>query len=169
MTTPNRGYPFPGVLYQPHGPNQIEALARAVDLDVVSFLAGLQARLTPVKAVIATSQTTATTTYTNLATIGPTVTVTTGATAIVILTARVRNDSVVARVCMTVDITGATTIPASDDTRALEHEGTGWQRSSLIYLQSGLTPGSNIFKAEYRTTAGTGRWEDRELTVIPLY
>jgi hypothetical protein len=119
----------------------------------------------PTQNQTSTSQGTASTTYTNLATTGPSVSIETGTAALVTVSARFRNTGN-NRTCMSYDVSGATAISASDP-RALEAESTGWTKASFSYLETGLNSGTNVFKAEYRVTAGTGTWEDRLITVEP--
>ena len=121
-------------------------------------------------ATVATSQTTTSTTYADLGTIGPVVTVTTGANALVICTSSMGNASS-SNNFMGFAISGATTLAAADAT-ALVIVCTGVagaaQQNSALYFQTGLTAGSNTFTAKYRTTAGTCSFGNRCLTVIPL-
>jgi FtsP/CotA-like multicopper oxidase with cupredoxin domain len=161
-TTPTYAWPYQTLADSPDGASLGEDLALGVEATVLAH----KTAATPSSATIATSQTTTSSTYTNLTTPGPSVTVTTGTTALVTITARMRN-SAVNLTRMSYDISGATAISA-DDTRSLEIESDGWMRASMTHRQTGLTAGSNTFKAEYRVAAGTGTFEDRQIIVIPL-
>lgn len=125
---------------------------------------------TPSSAEIVTSQSTSSTGYTNLATTGPSVTVTTGSRALIIMSASLQNNSDNSSF-VSVAITGATSDAAADD-RALRHrDGTGSsgeEQMSHAYLFTSLTPGSNTFTAKYRVIGGTGTFRYRHLIVIPF-
>lgn len=116
---------------------------------------------------VATSEATATTTYVNLVTVGPTVTCTTGTQALVILYCTLSSSSATGRSWMAYGITGATTIAASTD-RAIGLDGTGLQTIGAMFLQTGLTAGSNTFQAKYTATSATSTFATRRLSVIPL-
>jgi len=111
---------------------------------------------------IATSQTTASTAYVALATAGPTVVATTGTSALVALSAGTSNSGAGFSL-QGYNVSGASTIAASDD-RAI---GTG-AFGGAIFLQTGLTPGSNTFTSVYRVQSGTGTFSTRHILVIPL-
>lgn len=114
---------------------------------------------------IATSQTTASTAFTNLATVGPTVTVTTRTLALVIISATLSN-SAANDTRMGFTVSGATTAAAST-ANAIRWVGTNTNRCSFVKLIV-LTAGSNTFQAKYAVSAGTGTFLDRELSVVPL-
>jgi hypothetical protein len=111
----------------------------------------------------AASEATSSTSYTNLATTGPAVTVTTGTRALISLYANLSNTSAVGTF-MSYSVNGAT----PDDSTALLTQHVGGQRVSATILQTGLTAGSNTFIAKYKVTSGTGTYVDRRLSVIPL-
>lgn len=117
---------------------------------------------------IATSQTTTSTSYTDLATVGPTVTVTIGASgmALVLWSTR-RFNSGVNWTSMSFDVSGANTIAATDSDTLSSSTGIDIVDGTQVLL-TGLSPGSTTFKAKYRVTGGTGTWIDRRLSVIPL-
>lgn len=119
---------------------------------------------------VTTAETTTSTTYTDLATSGPAVTVTTGTKALIILTAQLFNNTVDAYALMGFAVSGASTI-AADDARAFGiRSATANQAllgSRVIYYAS-LAAGSNTFTAKYRASAGTADFRDRQIVVIPL-
>jgi hypothetical protein len=122
---------------------------------------------------VATSQGTASTTYTDLATAGPAVTVTIPASgkALVIVTSSETNGGSSGGAFMGFAVSGATTV-ASSDTQAFSFVNGGNQAqtvqgSGTFYL-SGLTAGSNTFTAKFRATVGTATFANRSITVIPL-
>ena len=119
-------------------------------------------------ATVATSQTTTSTSFTDLATPGPAVTVTTGTKALVTVSAYLVNSGT-QRTFMSVTVSGATTLSASD-TRSLMTYITGGQElcSSFTVLLTGLTAGSNTFTAKYRVGFSTGTFYNRDISVIDM-
>ena len=120
--------------------------------------------------VVATAETTVSTSYAALATAGPAVTVTTGARALVFLTALIANNSIGQKSYVGCAVSSATTIAAAD-TDAMEFQVYGSNaefRGTTAILYKTLTPGSNVFTMQYRTTAGTATYTNRVLTVIAL-
>jgi hypothetical protein len=122
------------------------------------------------QAVVTTSQTTTSSSFTDLATPGPTVTVTTGTMALVWFAAQMSNSVSSTVTQCSVAVSGATTIAASqsDD---LYNDGLAAgnaNRASVVHLFEGLTPGSNTFKLQYRVNTGTGTFYDRTLGVMAL-
>jgi hypothetical protein len=105
-------------------------------------------------ATVATSETTSSTTYTDLTTAGPAVTVTTGTKALVIITSNIR-DREDRGEFMSYAVSGATTL-AADDTRALSMvtptQPAGIYQMSFVNVPT-LTAGSNTFTAKYRTNS----------------
>lgn len=119
-------------------------------------------------ATVATSQTTTSTTYVDLATVGPSVTVTIGANglALVAMSGRLNPGGAGQYALMSYSASGANTITASDNKAVYsksDDQGAGW-----VYLETGLATGSTTFTAKYRVVAGTGTFTDRRLSVIPL-
>lgn len=121
-------------------------------------------------ATVTTSETTASTSWTDLSTTGPSVTLTTGTAVLIVVSAIVSNNTAGASSYMGWAISGASTVTPSAF-RALLYESSNANdvlKASYVYLQSGLTAGSNTFTAKYQVSAGTGSFERREITVIPL-
>lgn len=131
----------------------------------LSFLAGTAS------ANILTVETTTSTTYTDLATVGPAVTLTTGANALVIVTASLSNSgSAVSNFnLMGYAVSGASTVAATDNTAlsATSNPANSETQMSMATVV-GLTAGSNTFTAKYKVGAGTGSFSRRVITVIPL-
>lgn len=119
------------------------------------------------KAAITTQQSTSSTSYTDLTTSGPAVTITVPSSGSVRLSysAEVENDSV-NRAYIGFAISGATTTAASDTTAAVMRNSAGDPitigRSLII---EGLTPGSTTFTMKYRVAGGTGTYLNREINV----
>jgi hypothetical protein len=122
-----------------------------------------------------TTETTSSTTYTDLATFGPSVAITTGTKAIIIIGARIGANTAASgnpSNKMSWAVSGATTRAALDDWAAgVVSPGTGSGPSvytSRWYLATGLTAGSNTFTAKYAVSSGTATFLGRSLQVIPL-
>jgi hypothetical protein len=119
---------------------------------------------------IAATETTASTTYTDLATVGPSVTTATGSRAIVFIRAAMENSGANNGTFMSWDVTGASTLAASEN-QAVNFAGlpaAQRQRLGSTYMISSLTPGTNTFTVKYRVTAGTGTFLARQIAVIPF-
>lgn len=119
---------------------------------------------------VLTNETTTAGSATDLATVGPTVTVTTGTTAILAWSCEMSNNVGGAWSLMDFTVSGATTRAASDDT-ALKYESSN--ASDLIAFSkiervTGLTAGSNTFRSKYWISSGTGAFQRRKLVVIAL-
>ena len=115
-------------------------------------------------------ETTASTSYTNLATAGPAVTVTTGTAALVIVSAVIANNTSGIRSFMGYAVSSATTIAATD-VAALTFDDFGpnsLSHLSFTILETGLTAGSNVFTAKYRAEANTASFDNRRISVIPF-
>lgn len=125
---------------------------------------------TPAQQYIITSESTTSLTYANLATVGPAVTVVTGTSALVAVTARMENSTGTAQSVMSYAVSGATTIAADDYGSAWFQSDSASQRAriSAFNLETGLTPGSNTFTAKYRAGSNTATFVHRTITVIPL-
>jgi len=125
---------------------------------------------TPLTDVLGTSETTAATSYANLATVGPNVTVTSGATCLASVTCILTNDTAGSNVYCAYQISGATTVAASD-AAGVGHAVSGSGRilsASKVRLHTGLAAGSNTFRLMYRVSAGTGTFQSREISVLPF-
>jgi hypothetical protein len=120
-------------------------------------------------------QTTTSTTYTDLSTVGPAVTLNTLTTALVSVGAYFSNNTSTDGALMSFAVSGATTLAANDNYRA------GWDVVagaanigvfSQMSFVTGLTAGSNTFTAKYRAngggTATFGQFGGRFIAVIPL-
>jgi len=121
-------------------------------------------------ATVATQQTTTSVTYTDLATSGPAVTVTTGTKVLVIISAgEMRNQNSSGECDMSFAVSGATTTAAADATSV----GITSAASNETFRPTGafvitVTAGSNTFTAKYRVGGGTGVFANRRISVINL-
>ena len=127
--------------------------------------------VTPVSADTATSGTTtnATLPYTvTLASGGtnPSVTVTTGTTALITFGAWAQSSTAGASACVSVAVSGATTLAASDSWNIFIYNSTAQISLSRTFPLTGLTAGTNTFTLQYRMgAAGTGTIGQRVITV----
>ena len=119
--------------------------------------------------VVATSEATTATTYTDLTTTGPaaTVTISAGGTAIVTVTATSSSDNNSNSCFMSFAVTGI----SANDVRALQKNGRNSNEPetfSATFYVTGLTAGSNTFTAKYKAEADTCTFLNRNIVVIPL-
>lgn len=120
--------------------------------------------------IVSTSQSTATTTYTDLATAGPGVSVLSGSTALVLITAGVSTDTNNSSAFVGYEISGATSRVAAD-AEALELDGVtaaNTIRNTAASLATGLTPGTNTFTLKYRAGSNTATFANRQIIVVPF-
>jgi hypothetical protein len=132
------------------GPNSISE--RAWDTDIIN-----------------TIESTNSTSYTDLTTTGPSVTLTTGTSAFVFVTAQLVCDTSGQTARTTFAVSGATTRAELDSEAMLNlRVATGNdQRSSVLSGVGGLTPGSNTFTMKYRTSgASISTFGNRRILVM---
>lgn len=128
-------------------------------------------------ASVATSETTTSTTYADLTTTTDSVTVTVGANglALISIMSAVADSITLALVFVSVAVSGASTVAASD-ANGFEFQNVtanGTNQLGVTYILTGLTPGSTTFKMKYRVQtggsgAGTGTFSNRRISVVPL-
>lgn len=121
-------------------------------------------------AEVLTSQTTTSTSYTDLTTSGPAVTATTGTRALVFIASRMSNSSDNTDSWASVAVSSATTIAANDEW-ALMTDGVNTSdanQSGMFKFFDNLTAGSNVFTMKYRVGAGTGTFENRRICVVAM-
>lgn len=125
--------------------------------------------ITPTTAVVATSETTASTSYVDLATPGPAVSVLTGTRALVTISAATTNSGVATNL-MAVAVSGATTVAAADGNGMQVAIPSAGYVFPLVrtFAIGGLTPGLNTFTLKYETTATTATFLIRDITVVGL-
>lgn len=110
---------------------------------------------------VATLQTTTSTSYTDLATVGPTATITSKGTKAIALWAL--NQSTTSGSCASsVAVSGATTTAAADTSGTVGSDGG---RTAIGWAVFTITPGSNTYTLKYRVTGGTGTFLDRRMMV----
>lgn len=124
-------------------------------------------------ALVATSETTSNAAYVDLTTPGPAVTMVTGSQALVTLSAQFQNGTANGSSAMSVAVSGATTIAASDTVAIWFSGGAAtnvlFARFGDTFIVTGLTPGANIFTAKYKCPGGTGfaNFVNRRIVVQP--
>lgn len=119
---------------------------------------------------VSTAQTTTSTTFADLTTVGPARTVTTGTSALVCWSSRVRNNTAGEISYVGLDISGATS-SAPTDALSIQFESDSADqlvRAGVAQIYTGLTGGSNVFTMKYRVTGGTGEFAHRNLSVVPF-
>jgi hypothetical protein len=107
--------------------------------------------------------------YTDLTTVGPAVTVTTGTKALVIISCELRPDTNAAPT-VGCAVSGATTQSADDDRKLRKNWGNDeYISASYATLFTGLTAGSNTFTLKYKNEgSGTANFRYRRVTVIDM-
>jgi hypothetical protein len=115
-------------------------------------------------AKVLTSQSTSSTSYVDLATVGPSVTLTTGTSAIVLVTVTAAPSVQGPNAVMSFAVSGATTIAASNDFGAFGGDPYNESVAMTTKLTT-LTPGSNTFTAKYKATANSATFFNRSITV----
>lgn len=135
----------------------------------------LDRRTSPVGDYVGTSESTTSTTFTDLTTVGPSVGVTIGTSgkAIISLSARMWSGLTDGLGNMSCDVNGATTLVALDE-YGIEHCSTTANidiaRQGVTTLFDTLNAGGQTFTAKYRTQGGgnTSAFANRRLLVTPL-
>lgn len=115
--------------------------------------------------IILTQQTGTATSYGNLATVGPTVTVTTGTSALIFTSAQLENSGA-GSTWASFGVTGATTTAINDQWAIFNQSGATFGGRFGVTTWQALTGGSNVFLMQYRVSSGTGTYDDRALNVM---
>ena len=119
---------------------------------------------------VATGQTTSSSSFTDLATVGPTVTLTTGTKALIMLSVQLDNQANSRQGTASIEVTGASSVSPSDAPafHLYSSSNTALQ-ATTTYILSGLTAGSNTFKVKYKAAGSTTvNFGERRLSVIDL-
>ena len=116
-----------------------------------------------------TTETTTATSFEDLATFGPSARVVTNTNALVFLSAEMSNSTGGANCAVTIEVSGASTIPASENEASSHGDGpnTASTPGNFVYFTD-LTPGQNIFTMKYKVTDGTGSFLRRRIAVLPF-
>lgn len=119
-------------------------------------------------AVVATDETTATTSYTDLTTPGPAVTVTVPASGKVLIGWSAQLYDVTGNAFMSVALSGENTVAATDDYCLFVPTAAGSGQFAFATMLEGLTPGSTTFTCKYRAGGGNPHWLRRRIWAIPI-
>jgi len=147
------------------------AKATAAGRIFVTTGANAIAERVPTSVGVGATEGTASTTYTDLTTVGPTVTVTTGTSALVAITSGMAQSAVGGYCNASVAVSGASTIAPGTNVLNFRSGAANQQLVASHFSQmTGLTPGSNTFKMQYNagSASGTATFFNRNLLVIPL-
>lgn len=151
----------------------LEEITAAKMNEISAALNDLDRRTTPVAATVSTSQTTSSTSYSDLGTIGPTASATIGSTnkGLVTIRAALANANVPVASLMGVAISGGITLAAADANAVgitSAAAGAGF-RAGIAILYTLLGVGNCNFTAKYRSDpGGTLTAVDRYISVTPL-
>ena len=122
-------------------------------------------------ATIATDEATNSTSYTDLTTTGPAVTLTTGTSVFIWMSAIAYKTTVSNSCWISPAVSGASSIAASDANAVQTSSYNGLTPAlpmARILLLSGLTAGSNTFTLRYRVDGGTFNFFNRSIAVLAL-
>ena len=123
-------------------------------------------------ATVSSEQSTTSTSFTDLATAGPAVTLTTGTKALVIVSARIRLQGGYGdNAYMGYAVSGASTVAAAQATslsNSIDNSSYYSKVRASAATITTLTAGSNTFTAKYSTDGNTGYYTDRQIIVIDL-
>jgi hypothetical protein len=175
--TPVYALPYQGINDAPNGPVLGQALAEAVETLLTGGYATTRdaaaqaitnlavATLLSSKASlssVATSQTTASTSYADLATIGPQVALTSVGTRALVFW-MLTQVTTVGSAASCPAVSGATTIAPADSFGLAGSDG-GSNKMGFAFLT--INPGLNTYTLKYRVSGGTGTFVDRRMLVI---
>lgn len=147
------------------------AAATSAGQIIVTTAANAVAARTPSVDSISTSQTRTSTTYGDLATVGPTVTVTTGTMALVIFGCQISNSTAGQGGRCAIDVSGATTQAADDNNSFLAESGntSDAYQGSWVTVYDPINSGSNTFRLKYRLVgSGTATFSNRSVSIVPF-
>lgn len=162
------------LLLSQHNPSEIvpEIVADSAEATGLKWATPASGAPASDSATVATNQVTNSTSYTDLSTAGPSVTLTTGTKALVIVTSRISVSTSNNYGYHSYAVSGATTIAASDSVAVLSTypDSNGDARQSSASRLTTLNAGSNTFTSKYRFTgSGSGSYfQAREIIVIDL-
>jgi hypothetical protein len=123
---------------------------------------------------VTTLETTTSTAFTNLATVGPTITATTGSLGLLLYAAQIANNANGEISVVSWDITGASAVSAIDDNSINADQPAAAANQDIrmadVRRLTGLTPGSNTVTLKYRVSVGTstGSFRRRHAILIGL-
>lgn len=113
---------------------------------------------------VSTAQATASTSFVDLATAGPTLTMTTGVRGLALWGCQLTNS--VGAAFSYMSFTGANFTAST--TASVQSTGSNAIQASYSLFLNGMTAGSNTFTAKYAVSSGTGTFQDRRLQLLPF-
>lgn len=118
-------------------------------------------------ASVATQEDTTSLTYTDLATAGPStsVTLTAARTVLVFVRSSMQNITTADDVFMSFAASGATTVAAAD-VNGLRHNGSGTAEQYASVAVVACNAGTTTFTAKHRVDGGTGRFTNRVIAAV---
>jgi hypothetical protein len=122
-------------------------------------------------AAVLTDQSTSSTSFADLATVGPSVTINTGTSALVTVSSTTyRATGTGNTASLGVNVSGATTMAANSNYGSrLSYTTAGFNFVlGSSFVLTGLTSGSNTFKLQYTNYGGTANFLNRYITVVGL-
>lgn len=127
--------------------------------------------ITSATATVATNETTASTTYTDLATNGPAVTVTVGPSGILLIGIKSfqQNNAAGNETWTSFALSGGNTLAASDAIGILSMDNFAAgvnEAQGASFMQTGLAASSTTITMKYKVSGGTGTYRDRHLWVM---
>lgn len=160
------------------GANGTVLTANSAQADGVEW-AAIPAATAPASAsaLVETAEITSSSTYTDLTTFGPAVTVTTGTKALVIINAAVSSNQTNGQGRYSFGVTGATTLAAADARSGFAKvaptlvgsQGVLTYSTGFSMILTGLTAGSNTFTMKYLGVNGDAlTYRTRNITVIDM-
>lgn len=170
------GTAFTAAQWNTHGRDDFNCLAPAYATVsggwIVTAGYGTVAQRIPTVAFVGTSGTTDSTSYTDLSSAGATLDVTTGPAVLVSIGAQVQNTNAGLGGRVGVDVSGATTMAASDLNSYLAESGNAndqFKGTWTTIFQENYTAGANTFTLKYRASGGGGAvFSNRLLAVVPF-
>lgn len=123
----------------------------------------------PDGAIVSSSQSTGSTSYTDLLTTGPQITMVTGTSALIWIGSALQHSTLDVPCFASCSVSGATTLAANDAWAIANPSRLADSRMSSLHRFSGLNPGSNTFTMKYRSFNSNLAWfANREIFGIPL-
>lgn len=157
-----------GITITPSDPSDIITITNSAVYPGIATVAAAMGA----SATVASAQTTTSTSYADLSTPGPAVTLDTSTAVLVAVTAELNHNSI--RHYFSYAVSGATTVSgATNDTAGrrllfISADTYADCMHTAFFVHTGLTAGSNTFTAKYKVDSGTGTFGFRTIYVTRL-
>lgn len=137
---------------------------------IVATAANTILQRTPTTAAIETSENTTSTSFTDLATAGPSISIVTGTSCWITVTAAMSNSSAGGLCRAAVEVSGASaSSPQNGLSLIFESSAANdTMRADATTLYTALTAGTNVFKVQYNVSTGTGTFSSRRIAAIQI-